>query len=178
MNVLIPWEYAKNSKHKWNSIFSLFLESTRIFSLIIMIQLIFGTLYIACVIFQLSLVLMTKFHNYPFFFLQILSRLTILYWQQVEHFDASITVVLLRFTINLTILLVFCYYGKMATESFENMADCLYESNWLDLTVDLQKYFITLIINTQRRLYYHGYGMVVLDLETFCRASEKKWFNF
>lgn len=55
----------------------------------------------------------------------------------------------------------------MATDNFEKMADCLYESNWPDLPIHLQKYFILMIENTQRPIFYHGFNMIKLNLETF-----------
>lgn len=64
-----------------------------------------------------------------------------------------------------------CFFGKAATESFEKMSHCLYEFNWQQLPINLQKYLIVMIGNTQRPLYYQGLGICVLDLETFAKAS-------
>lgn len=60
----------------------------------------------------------------------------------------------------------------MSTESYFGMAECLYETNWNELPIDQQKYFIIMIQNAQQPLYYHGYGMVILKLETFCKVNE------
>lgn len=51
------------------------------------------------------------------------------------------------------------------------MADCLFESNWQGLPVDLQKYVILMIKQSQEPLFYHGSGIAVLDLETFSSVS-------
>lgn len=67
----------------------------------------------------------------------------------------------------MVILFLFCYFGALATESFEEMADSLYESNWPELPVALQKYFIVMIGNMQRTLHYHGFEVASLDLNTF-----------
>lgn len=64
-----------------------------------------------------------------------------------------------------------CFFGKIATKSFEEMADILYESNWQHLSPDLQKYFVFMIANAQQPLYYGGYGVTILDLQTFVRVS-------
>lgn len=58
-------------------------------------------------------------------------------------------------------------FGEMATASYANIADSIYESNWQDLNVGLQKYYILMIGNAQRPVYYHGLGIVILSLETF-----------
>lgn len=70
-------------------------------------------------------------------------------------------------------MFVYCFFGKMATESFEQMSICLYESNWTEFSVDLQKYIMLMIQNSQRTLFYHGFGIINLDLMTFCKVSGK-----
>lgn len=64
-------------------------------------------------------------------------------------------------------LFSYCYYGKIAMESFSKMPDCFYECNWQELPVNLQKYFILMIENMQKPIYYHGFGVFVFDLENF-----------
>lgn len=81
------------------------------------------------------------------------------------------SVVVLAGSVGLLNLFVYCYFGKLATESFEQMADSLYESNWSNLPVRLQKYVLLIILNTQRPLRYHGFHLAYLDLETFSRVS-------
>lgn len=66
-----------------------------------------------------------------------------------------------------------CFYGKLATESYAKMTDSLFESNWPDLSNHLQKYFILMIANAQRPLKYHGFRIIFLDLETFCKVDLK-----
>lgn len=68
-------------------------------------------------------------------------------------------------------LFVYCFFGKVATESYERMADSLYEANWQNLDVDLQKYFILMIGNAHRPLFYHGFNFAILDLETFSKVN-------
>lgn len=69
-------------------------------------------------------------------------------------------------------MFVYCYFGKIATESYAKMSDCLFESNWPEKPVKLQKYFILMIGNAQRPLEYHGFGLAVLKLETFANVNE------
>lgn len=68
-------------------------------------------------------------------------------------------------------LYFYCLYGKYATDSFQAFSDCLYETNWFVLPNDIQKNFILIIGQAQKRIYYHGHGVINLDLETFCKVS-------
>lgn len=68
---------------------------------------------------------------------------------------------------SILVLFLNCFFGKIATESFEKMSYDLYEANWQRLSIDLQKYIMFMIENAQRPLYYHGFGVAVLNLKTF-----------
>lgn len=59
----------------------------------------------------------------------------------------------------------------MATKSFEKMADSLYDCMWYGLDEKLQKYILIMITNAQKPIYYHGFGVAVLVLETFTKVS-------
>lgn len=67
-------------------------------------------------------------------------------------------------------LFVYCFFGKLASKSYEDMAVCIFEANWQQLPLDLQKYLILIIGNMQRPMFYHGFGVAVLNLETFCKV--------
>lgn len=69
------------------------------------------------------------------------------------------------------IMFFYCYFGKLASISFEQMTDHVFQMNWQDLPVKLQKYFILLIANMQKPLFYYGGGIVILDLSTFVNVS-------
>lgn len=73
--------------------------------------------------------------------------------------------------VGIFILTLYCYYGKVATDSFGMMADCLYEFDWFKLPLDLQKYFVIMIGNAHRPIYYTGSGIAALNLETFTKVS-------
>lgn len=51
------------------------------------------------------------------------------------------------------------------------MADQLTQSNWYQLPYDLQPYFVLMIANAQKKVYYHGFQIVTLDLEKFTQVS-------
>lgn len=67
-------------------------------------------------------------------------------------------------------MFLFCYLGKIASESYKNIAVSSYECNWHALPLDLQKYFIIMIADAQIPLRYHGYGVITLNMETFCNV--------
>lgn len=69
-------------------------------------------------------------------------------------------------------LFLYCYYGKLASESSAKFADCVYDSDWRELSTKLQKYVPVMIANMQRPIYYNGFGFVNLDLSTFIAVSK------
>lgn len=62
---------------------------------------------------------------------------------------------------------LFCLFGGEATNNYAGMADCVFGCNWQRLSLNSQKYMILMIANMQQPLEYHGFGIVVLNLETF-----------
>lgn len=67
-------------------------------------------------------------------------------------------------------LFVYCYFGKLATESFENMAIEMYSANWPELNIGLQKTFLIMMGNAGRPLFYRGFDVAILDLNTFTKV--------
>lgn len=86
------------------------------------------------------------------------------------HSDPAVVMRFTSFMIGLGSLYVFCYFGKLSTESFANMASCIFDSNWQQLDLELKNYLILMIRNSQQPFYYRGYGMFTLDLETFSKV--------
>ncbi|XP_055308155.1 odorant receptor coreceptor-like [Sitodiplosis mosellana] len=118
-----------------------FSETSEVYSPYILVQLIFTVLMMICLLFQLDL--------------------------ELNHIDFNINIILLTFATSASNLFIYCYFGKMATESYAQISDCLFESNWYTHPVNLQKHFILLIANAQTSLFYHGFGFTVLNLQTF-----------
>lgn len=69
--------------------------------------------------------------------------------------------------IGMSTLSCYCFLGVLATSSFEKMGDSLYESNWMDFPVEMQKHLIVMIAYMQKPIYYHGFGILNVDLVTF-----------
>lgn len=80
--------------------------------------------------------------------------------------------VLLCASIGMSTLLLYCYFGKLATESYLDMSDCVYNMPWHEQTIQVQQYFILMIGNIQKPIYYHGFGIAKMDLHTFIKVSE------
>lgn len=59
----------------------------------------------------------------------------------------------------------------MASESHKKISDCVYDMTWYKVNTQLQKYFLLMIANMQKPLFYHGFEIVDLDLRTFIRVS-------
>lgn len=90
--------------------------------------------------------------------------------QQFRHLDAFVIVIFLASSLTMTYLFFYCYFGKLSAESFEKMADCVYEMRWQMLPLRLQKYVVVMIENTQKPLYYHGFKIIKLQLNTFVKV--------
>lgn len=86
-------------------------------------------------------------------------------FQQIKHLDFGVATVFSAIPLGTSTLFLYCYFGKMATEGYMEISDSLYECNWLDLSTEHQKFFIIMIENMPRLLYYHGFG-IVLNLRT------------
>lgn len=109
------------------------------------------------------------------FFLSITEKLIdFVRSQQLKHIDFSFVILLMTILVGASNLFLWCFFGKLATDSFKEMTDCLYECNWQDFPIDLQKYFILMIANSQRPLFYRGSRIATLNLETY----SKVWISF
>lgn len=75
-------------------------------------------------------------------------------------------------TFGMVNLFIYCYFGKMTTENFAQMSDCVYfDMKWRELPVKLQTYIALMIQNMQKPVFYHGFDVAVMDLNTFLRVS-------
>lgn len=88
----------------------------------------------------------------------------------MQHPDFELFVLFISLAVATGNVYLFCYFGKLSTQSFENISGYIYNSNWQLLDIDLKKYIILMIKSTQPRLAFHGYGMFILNLETFTQV--------
>lgn len=71
-----------------------------------------------------------------------------------SHPDFGIVMIIVAILGGVSVLFAYCYFGTVATESYQLMADSLYECDWLQLSTGLQKYLIIMMANTQRPVEY------------------------
>lgn len=83
----------------------------------------------------------------------------------------------MAFIVGSTDLFLYCFFGKLATDSHMNMADCLFEFNWSDLSTEYQQVLIVMIANIQQPLFYHGFGVAKLNLETFKKVNSTELYE-
>lgn len=93
-----------------------------------------------------------------------------LFFQQIHDPDVFLIVLLLASSLTVTYLFLYCYFGKVSAGSFEKMADCVYDMNWQKLPVRWQRYIILMIESMQKPLYYYGFKMIKLELNTFIKV--------
>lgn len=92
-------------------------------------------------------------------------------FQELKDPDSDLMIYLSAAICGTSNLFLYCYFGKQANYSFEKMADVFYDCNWQSLPYRLQKNFIVALANTQIPIYYHGFGVAFLTLETFTNVS-------
>lgn len=69
-------------------------------------------------------------------------------------------------------MFVHCFFGKLATDQFDQLPNYLFESDWPNLPLKLQKHHILMLANAQQPLYFDGFGVLILNLETFTKVSD------
>lgn len=123
--------------------FRWFFKSAKVYSPFIVIKLFSGGAFLSISVYYLDSVRIvykidSKFSKPP---IQFVNKLL----QQLEHIDSSLALTLFASSTGLCILFPYCYFGSLATASFENMSDALFESNWRNFPVALQQYLIIMI---------------------------------
>lgn len=68
----------------------------------------------------------------------------------------------------------YCAFGKSATEQFDQLPNYLFESNWPNSPLKLQKYFILMLADAQQPMQFVGFRIVILNLETFTKVGRVK----
>lgn len=67
-------------------------------------------------------------------------------------------------------LFLYFYFGQLTTSNFDELSGYMFGSNWKNLPVNLQKYLILMIENTSEPIRYDGFGIIILNLETFTKV--------
>lgn len=95
----------------------------------------------------------------------------LVYVQFFHDMDPSVAIIILSASSTVSNLFIYCYFGMLSTESFEQMSDYLYyDLNWFEMPFKLQKYLVIMISNMQKPIYYHGFEIAQLSLRTFIQV--------
>lgn len=87
--------------------------------------------------------------------------------------DPSIAIILMAASTGASNLFIYCYFGMLTTESYDQMGVGLYyDLCWPDMPVKLQKYLVIMIANMQIPIYYHGFEVAKLNLCTFVEVRK------
>lgn len=88
----------------------------------------------------------------------------------MQHPDFELAMLVIAAFVGIGNLFVFCYFGKLTTESSLKMTDCVYDLNWRHFDNNLKKCLIPILQMGKRPLTYEGYGIFTLNLETFTQV--------
>lgn len=90
----------------------------------------------------------------------------------MENPPYNLITILAQATFGMVNLFIYCFFGKMTTENFAKMPDYIYfELKWDRLPGKLRTYIPLMIQNMQKPVFYHGFDVVVMDLNTFLQVS-------
>lgn len=64
----------------------------------------------------------------------------------------------------------FCYFGTSASEHV-SISDVIYDSNWYDQPIEIQKYIGLMIARSQEEVNFSGIGLVTCSLEVFGKVN-------
>lgn len=146
--------------------------TAEVFSSLVLMELIDSMMTAAILVFQLDLVIYLTLKNIIKLLKFVIFFLLFHHLKKLKHIDLEVVFIISAIFISVGNLFLYCYFGANATHSYEKMIDSLYNTNWEDLSVKLQKYFILMIANAQQPSYYHGFGVAILNLGTFTKVSE------
>lgn len=154
---------------------SWFLTSVEVYSPFALVQLIGSSVILATCLFYLDLVWLEMLicscvSKYLCDFALIL--------QVFHHMDLSVVFTSMGAIISMSNLFIYCYFGRLTTDSFGEMSECLYyDLNWFKLPIKLQKYLVVIIANMQKPVYYHGFEFAILNLRTFIKVKSQIHFD-
>lgn len=91
-------------------------------------------------------------------------------FQHSDYLSFDVCSYLLMIFISILSVYVYCYFGKMSTDCFEQLVDCIYTANWLGQNSNSRKILILIMTNAQQPLYYHGFHIIIINMATFTQV--------
>lgn len=123
----------------------IFENSAEVYSIFILVQLIGLSARVCICIFHLDLLM--------------------------KHPNQQVFTLMYVILVAIAELYFYCSAGQMATDASLKFAHSMFEINWFKFPVNVQKILIPMIAYAQQPVYYHGFGVVYLNLSTFLAVS-------
>lgn len=70
------------------------------------------------------------------------------------------------------LVFLFCEFGEMVSDEFEEFNDELDQSDWYSFSVEMQRIFVILTINAQQSTYIKGFANVLCVRPTFKKVTQ------
>lgn len=150
-----------------------FEQASNTFGIFVLSKLIAFGLEAACSIFQLDMVSGACNSVSPSQNIIILAPITFVSFKFQQHQNARSENFIYLFVLlfNLLSLFVYCYHGDKSSECLEEIADLFYGFEWYTQNIKVRKMVVMLIANAQRPRHFHGFGVILLTLDTFTNVS-------
>lgn len=100
------------------------------------------------------------------------------FFKVLQKFSLNIGVLFACVIVSGSNLFLYCHFGSRSTQTSLAYANLIYDSEWFQLPTELQKFIIVMIANAQRPLFYHGFGVARLNLDTFCSVNFLSYLTF
>lgn len=71
---------------------------------------------------------------------------------------------------------LFCYFATRTTKRVLSIGDSVYDMNWYEFPVTLQKYITLIIARSQKEVHFTGFTMVRCTLAVFGQVRSYHWF--
>lgn len=149
--------------------------SAVIYGFMIFFQFVSSVIILAGVIFHIDRVNL-RFISSSFLFFPMSQWVLLIqtcHHQRLNDFNADAGYLLIVLAARMAYLFFYCYFGKSSTDSYWKISDALYESNWKELPVNLQRYFILMIGNATKPLQYDAFGIAPLNLQTYTNVCSE-----
>lgn len=72
----------------------------------------------------------------------------------------------------------FCYFANLVTDRVSMLSDSVYDLNWFDQPMEMQKYIILMMARSQERVYFSGFGLISCSMEIFGKVCSISWMTF
>lgn len=94
------------------------------------------------------------------------------FWlQAAKNLDLNIVVVVLSLQMSTGTVFLYCYAGSLTTSQFLRYGNISYESDWVEMPIELRKFIQILIADAQRPLIFRGLNLVDLNLAAFTKVN-------